>query len=211
MTLLKLLVRKVGVGDMKFPLTFFIAFLAYTPLWFVVAVKAAVSLITNKCGYISVESFGLVFVLVLEVFGILCVWTASKKDFSEKAKANPPNKYKMLSCQEQKTVTIRFIVENILPVLAFDSTTVEGLASILVYFFVIASITVKHKHFPANIIVEWLGWTFYECSICSLADDSKLAKTVVVVSLKRLGGTNQILNLKRINDETFIVIKEMEK
>jgi hypothetical protein len=99
---------------MKFPLTFFIAFLAYTPLWFVVAVKAAVSLITNKCGYISVESFGLVFVLVLEVFGILCVWSASKKDFSEKAKANPPNKYKMLSCQEQKTVTIRFIVENIL-------------------------------------------------------------------------------------------------
>ncbi len=62
---------------------------------------------------------------------------------------------------------------------------------------------VKHRHFPANVIVEWLGWTFYECTLEPIKGGT--ARTETVLSREYLGGINQSRKLMKINNETYIV------
>ena len=99
-------------------------------------------------------------------------------------------------------MTVSFVVENVMPMFVFDPTAAEGLALTLVYFLVIASLAVRHRHFPANVVLEWLGWTFYECELMSLRGGNTIKETVV--SRNYLGGSNQFRKLFRINDETFV-------
>ena len=105
-------------------------------------------------------------------------------------------------------MTVSFVVENVMPMFVFDSTTAEGLTLTLAYFLVIASLAVKHRHFPANVIVEWVGWTFYECTLEPIKGGA--ARTETVLSREYLGGINQARKLMKITNETFVVATREE-
>ena len=95
-----------------------------------------------------------------------------------------------------------------MPMFVFNTTTAEWLALMLFYFLVIASISVRHRHFPANVVVEWLGWAFCECTIEPLKGGD--ARTEIVLSREYLGGTNQSRKLMKLNNETFVVATREE-
>lgn len=186
--------------------SFFLAFLAYTPLWLLVAIKDVNAiLVGNKQNHIAVW-MGLGVITVFWVIGYIWVCLVSRKDFV--AWAKPFDSCKIVSCKEQKTVTVGFVVKNVMPMFVFNPTTAEGLALTLSYFLVIASISVRHRHFPANVAIEWLGWTFYECTIEPLNGGD--ARTENVLSREYLGGANQFRTLMKLNNETFVVAKREE-
>ena len=186
--------------------SFFLAFLAYTPLWLLVAIKDVNAiLVGNKQNHVAVWT-GLGVITVFWVIGYIWVCLVSRKDFVAWAKSS--DTFKIVHCKEQKTVTVSFVVGNVMPMFVFDPTTTEGLSLTLAYFLVIASLAVKHRHFPPNVVVEWLGWTFYECTIEPL--DGGDARTEMVLSRKYLGGANQSRKLMKLNNETFVAITREE-
>ena len=184
---------------MNAPFIFFLTFLAYTPLWLMVAIRDLNSILWGDRQHLVAEWTGMGVIAVFGLIGLIWTCVASRKWFY----AKDPNQFKIVSCKEQKTVTVNFVIENVLPMLVFDPTTAEGLALTLVYFLVIASLAVRHRHFPANVVVEWLGWTFYECNLMPQQGEDAQMRTVL--SRTYLGGTNQFRKLFKINDETLVV------
>ena len=186
--------------------SFFLVFLAYTPLWLMVAIRDLNSVLVGSQQNLVAEWTGLGIIAVCWVVGFIRVCLASCKDFTVWAKS--PETFKIVSCKEHKTVAVSFVVTNILPVFIIDPTTADGLALTLAYFLVIASLAVKHRHFTANVVIEWLGWTFYECTIEPLngGDD----RTEMVLSREYLGGANQSRKLMKLNNEMFVVVTREE-
>ena len=182
--------------------SFFLTFLAYTPLWLIAIIRDANSILVGDRQNLVAESVGLGIIALCWVVSFIRVGMASQRDFVPWAKSS--GSFKIVSCREQKTVTVGFVVKNVMPMFVFNPTTAEGLALTLSYFLVIASISVRHRHFPANVVVEWLGWTFYECTIEPLNGGD--ARTENVLSREYLGGANQFRTLKKLNNETFIVV-----
>lgn len=191
--------------------SFFLAFLAYTPLWLLVAIRDLNSVLTGARQNLVAEWTGLGVIMVFWVIGFIWVCLASRKDFVSWAKSS--DTFKIVSCKEQKTVTVSFVVENVMPMFVFDPTAAEGLALTLAYFLVIASLAVRHRHFPENVVLEWLGWTFYECILEQVQGKGgtmplqccRVQKAEIVLSRKYLGGVNQSRKLMKINDETYVV------
>lgn len=196
---------------MNFISSFLLAFLAYTPLWLLVAIRDMNAiLVGNKLNLVS-EWMGLGVIVLFWVIGFIWVCLASRKGFVLREKSTET--FKVISCKEQKTVSVGFVVENILPMYVFNPTTAEGLALIMMYFLVIASLSAKHRHFPPNVVVEWLGWTLYECILEPVYKDDqrpllccKALKTRMVLSRKYLNGVNQSRQLMKINNEMYVVV-----
>ncbi len=186
--------------------SFFLVFLAYTPLWLMVAIRDLNSVLVGSRQNLVAEWTGLGIIAVCWVVGFIRVCLASCKDFTVWAKS--PETFKIVSCKEHKTVAVSFVVTNILPVFIIDPTTADGFFLILAYFLVVASIAVKHRHFPANVVIEWLGWTFCECTIETVKGG--IARTEMVLSRDYLGGTNQFRTLMKLNNETFVAITREE-
>ena len=186
---------------MNYMSSFFLAFLAYTPLWLLVTIRDVNVILAAENQNLVAARTGLGMIAVLWVIGFVWVCLASRKDFVSWAK--PSDSFKIVSCKEQKTVTVSFVIENVMPMFVFNPTTAEGLALTLAYFLVIASLVVKHRHFPANVIVEWLGWTFYECTLEPIKGG--IARREMVLAREYLGGINQSRKLMKINNEMFVV------
>ena len=191
---------------MNYMSSFFLAFLAYTPLWLLVTIRDVNAILAAENQNLVAARTGLGVIAVFWVIGFIWVCLASRKDFAPWAK--PSDSFKIVSCKEQKTVTVSFVVENVMPMFVFDPTTAEGLALIIAYFLVIASLSAKHRHFPANVVVEWLGWTFYECTFEPIKGGT--ARNETVLSREYLGGPNQSRKLMRLNNETFVVTTREE-
>lgn len=183
---------------MNAPLIFLLTFLAYTPLWLMIAIRDLNAILLGNSKTLVAEWTGLGMIAVCGLIGSIRVCLASKKNFY----AEESDFFKIISCKEKKTVTVRFVIENVLPMLVFNPTTAEGLALTLAYFLVIASLAVRHRHFSANVVVEWLGWTFYECKLESQQGEDTQTRTVL--SRDYLGGTNQFRRLFKINNETLV-------
>ncbi|MBE6382071.1 MAG: hypothetical protein E7049_03535 [Lentisphaerae bacterium] len=186
--------------------SFFLMFLAYTPLWLLVAIRDVNSIVTGDRQNLVAEWTGLGVITVFWVIGYIWVCLVSRRDFV--SWAEPFDLCKIVSCKEQKTVTVGFVVKNVMPMFVFNPTTAEGLALTLSYFLVIASISVRHRHFPPNVVVEWLGWTFYECTLESIKGSA--SRTETVLSREYLGGANQSRKLMKLNNETFVAITREE-
>lgn len=187
-------------------ISFFLVFLAYTPLWLIAIIRDVNSILVGDRQNLVAEWMGLGFIAVCWVVSFIRVGMASRRDFVSWAK--PFDSCKIMSCKEQKTVTVGFVVKNVMPMFVFDPTTAEGLALTLAYFLIIASLAVKHRHFQPNVVVEWLGWTFYECTFEPIKGG--VARTETVLSREYLGGINQSRKLMKINNEVFVVATREE-
>jgi hypothetical protein len=189
------------------PLTSFVcAFVAYIPLWIIVSIKDVFSILYSDGVNCVAEYVGVAILLCLSVGCGAISFLFSRNNFD----SSSPMNYRIVSCFEKKTVTIRFVVENVLPLLAFDPTTAEGLSLLFAYFLIVSTIAVRHRHFPPNPFFEWLGWTMYECKVHS-ETKTEFEKTVIVISRKYLGGVNKTCQLCKLNDETFVFKGDISK
>lgn len=186
--------------------TLICAFMAYIPLWIMVCIKDVFSIIRTDGVNCVAEYVGIAILVGFTLLGGIYSFVFSKNDFE----ASAPIGCKIVSCIEKKTVTVRFVVENVMPLLAFDPTTAEGIALLMAYFLIISTIAVRHRHFPPNPFLEWVGWTMYECKV-SFETKTNIEKTVTVMSRKYLGGINKMCQFSKLNDETYVFTGEISK
>lgn len=191
-------------------MSFALVVLSFLPLWCLMVVRMGFSVWRNKGGLYS-EWVGIIILLVMIGLSILIVGWSRKKQFYGSACVGD-----VINVREQKTVTIKFILENVLPLFVFDCTTFDGLISILVYFLLVGSLSVKHRHFQANIWLEWLGYTFYEGDLVDkkvIPDTPSLKRKVVVVSEEDPVGNifRQDANMRLCKVNNEVVLAESER
>lgn len=169
-------------------------FISFTPLWFAILfidIKNIVDQDQNLCTeIISIISIILLFIISLTVVHNLIV--DKRKSGSEK--------YTIIIVKESKDITIEYFIAYVLPLFAFDFTRWDQVIIFLIFYISLGSLCIKHSYFTANIILEGLGYSFYECSIKN-SDGIVIEK--YVISKKNLKQENNIF-LKSINNEYMI-------
>ena len=149
--------------------------LAFLPLWLLVSVRGLYVLLFGGVGARGAEWSVVIGVPVLTVLSIVdAQWFLRHLRHSANVKF-----LTVLECKEEKTVTVEFLVANVFPLFCFDSTKGEGLALLLAYFLVIASISVCNKYFPVNVWLEWLGWSFWRCKVEPCSSGGGLERTIL--------------------------------
>lgn len=103
--------------------SFFLVFLAYTPLWLMVAIRDLNSVLVGSRQNLVAEWTGLGIIAVCWVVSFIRVGMASRRNFV--AWAKPFDSCKIVSCKEQKIVTVGFVVKNVMPMFIFNPTTAE--------------------------------------------------------------------------------------
>lgn len=189
-------------------MSFFLVFLAYLPLWILICIREVGCILSGKCGESTLAWSVLGVLLGVGLVGGVWVAIRTYSLANRSFNVSESNYFRVIHCKEQKILTTQFVVKNTLPLLVFNPTEMEGVALTAAYFIIIASLSVKHRYFPENIFLEWIGWTFYECTVCSMGKDAIPTKTVTVISDRTILGVNQVLWFGRINNETYINLGE---
>jgi hypothetical protein len=183
--------------------SFCLVFLAFTPLWVFVVLRCANSiLIVNRANLIS-EYVGIIGVCIAFAVAAICIEYTRRRSFLGVGR----ERWLIVSCKEDKLVTVKFLIENVFPLFCFDCTTGEGLALTVAYFLVLASVAAKHRHFPLNVWLEWLGYSFYACRV---RYDDETEWDALVVSKKHLYQAKNEVWLSKINNETFVFVGDYE-
>lgn len=190
-------------------MSFALVVLAFLPLWCLMIVQMSISVWRNRGGLYS-EWIGIIILLSMIGLSVLIVGWSRKKQFYGSACVGD-----VINVREQKTVTVKFILENVLPLFVFDCRTFDGLISILVYFLLVGSLSVRHRHFQANIWLEWFGYTFYEGDLVGkevISDTPSLKRKVVIVSEEDPSGNifrqGENMRLYRVNNEVILAESE---
>ena len=149
--------------------------LSFIPLWLLVFVRGLYVLLFGGDGARGAEWCAAVGVPILTALAIAdAEWFLRRLRNSAHVKS-----LTILECKEEKTVTVEFLVANVFPLFCFDSTKGEGLALLLAYFLVIASLSVCNKYFPVNVWLEWLGWSFWRCKVEPCSSDGGPERTIL--------------------------------
>lgn len=181
-----------------------LAVLSFLPLWLLIFTRGLYVLLKGSDGARNAEWCAAIGIPVMLVFSaIVAHW------FFRHLHRKSSGHYTIHDCKEEKTITLEFLAANVFPLLCFDTTQGEGLALTLTYFLVIASLSVRHKYFPANIWLEWFGWTFWRCSVSNKADTAVTLERVVVSRHRILKGRD--MELVSINNETLADLSKADK
>lgn len=183
--------------------SFCLEFLAFTPLWALVMMRCANSIWIAGGSNLLSEYVGIIGGCVAFAVAVICVGYARQRSFL----GTESERWQIVSCKEEKLVTVRFLIENVFPLFCFDCKTGEGLALTAAYFLVLASVAARHRHFPVNVWLEWFGYSFYACRV-RYAD--KVDRDAIIVSNKHLYRVKSEVWLSKINDETFIYVGDWE-
>ena len=124
---------------------------------------------------------------------------------------NPRNtsgqqEYRIISAKEEKTITAEFLLSYILPLFAFDFTVWDEVVLFLVFFLVLASLSIRHNHFSVNILLELLHYRFYSCE---LENEDNISITKIVVCQKILSAqTGGMIYARAINNEYIVNLSD---
>lgn len=174
-------------------LSFSLFYLSFTPLWISIIFVDAMSLVKGSTAVwteiISIASIVVVMLCCLIV--LVCIFNSKNRDGVQK--------YRIAAVREEKSITVEFLLSYILPLFAYDFTLWEGVVLFLVFFITLGVLCIKHNYFCVNIVLELLGYGFYQCDLIN-EDDVKFTKTVI--SKKKLNGCiSTTIAIRSINNE----------
>lgn len=169
-------------------------FISFVPLWVAILFIDIKNIIVQDPNLYT-EKISIISITVLFFISLILVMRLimdKKKSGSEK--------YTIINATKSKYITIEYFLAYVLPLFAFDFTKWDQVIIFLIFYFSLAILCIKHSYFTANIILEVLGYNFYECTIKN-TDGKTIEK--YVISKKNLKNENSIF-LKYINNEYMI-------
>lgn len=95
------------------------------------------------------EILSIIFIILFSAISLLVLkvnFSISEKDTVEK--------FEIITVKECKTITVEFLLSYILPLFAFDFTLWDEAVEFLIFFFILAYLSIKHNVFSVNIILE---------------------------------------------------------
>ena len=113
---------------------------------------------------------------------------------------------KVISAQEEKTITAEFLLSYILPLFAFDFRTWDGTFLFLIFFIVFGWLCIRHNYFCVNIVLEASKYRFYKCE---KENEDGVPSTRVVISRQKLNKyIGQSIKMAGFNNEYMLVTKQ---
>lgn len=173
-----------------------LCFLNFLPVWVIVILLDAKSIWLDHSPSSGAEWCGVVGILIgLLVSTCLVVLGLSQKN------AEAPDVMILKSVSEQKSLAADVLLSYVLPLLAFEMTTWLGLTQFLVFFFLIAALSYRHKHVSGNVVLELFGYRFYAC-----ADDRDAES--LVLTRRYLGGAEGMeIKVHQLNDQVYCEVR----
>ncbi len=174
-------------------LSFSLYFLSFVPLWITVLFINIKSLIMKSQNPYT-EFFSIIFIILFGAISLLIV----KESFSISEK-DTVEKFEITTVNECKTITVEFLLSYILPLFAFDFTLWDETVEFLIFFFILAYLSIKHNVFSVNIILEWSGYKLYDCTLKN-NDDATIDKIIVSKNVLRTC-TGKHIKIKALNND----------
>lgn len=162
--------------DRRFKWNMFIT--SFIPLWLSIIVADIWSIVENGiknwsdkddiiCNLAQIYRENSVSLLViLATFILLSISICSVNRFlKDKRSSNELPKIKIKKAVRANTLSSEFLLAYILPMIAFDFTTVKSVVLFVVYFSVLSFLCIRNSNIYTNIWLEFKGYKMFLCDL----------------------------------------------
>lgn len=181
---------------MSIILGFCMFFLSFFPLWICVLFIDIKSILDKNSNlyteYISVSAL---IILTLITLMILVHELEKRQNISHQ-------EYFLISAKEEKTITTEYFLSNILPLYTFNFKVWDEVILFLIFFFMLAFLSIRHNNFTINILLELMNYRFYTCELKN-EDEINISKIVMCKEIlsARIG---ELIMVRAINNEYVV-------
>ena len=174
-------------------------FLSFLPLWISVLFIDIKSIAEGQ-PHIWTERISVILILVMTFISLVVLMVSRNKNGSQV--------YTIIEVKEEKAITAEFLLSYILPLFAFDFTVWDGVVQFLIFFLVLAFLSIRHSHFSVNILLELLKYRFYSCKLKN-SDGVEIDKTIIcqqTLSAQR----GKKIRIRSLNNEYSVKVTDTE-
>lgn len=136
---------------------FSVFFVSYTPLWLSIMYIDLMNIFYHSTQYRWTEIISLGCIALAYLVSIPDIVLTMKRLGKENSEL-----LVIKAVHERKTASIEYILTFVLPMYAFEFTQWENVILFLLYFIVLAYLSLKHNLLVANIVFEVLHYQFYD-------------------------------------------------
>lgn len=136
--------------------------------------------------FVGIVPIQVISILVLLLYMILSMQYITKEI---KMQESSSNKEEGESCCAKRAnkLTAEFLLAYILPMIAFDFSSPDGIILFLICFVVLSFLCVRNSNVYTNIFLEFKGYKMYTCDIeCGILDKKHIYKDCLVISKNNL-------------------------
>lgn len=170
--------------------------ISFLPLWINILIINGISIFQNSDG-ILVAICNSVLILISVIFSFLYISFANKKI----NKKDNLIECKLISSYQEKSMASNYLLSYILPLFIFDFNTLLGVLQFLIYFVIILVLCVKNSYVYINILLEFLGYTTFNCKILEEGRE----KVVYVISNDDFNGyKNKDVNIYELDNPFYL-------
>ena len=117
--------------------------------------------------------------------------------------------YRIISAKEEKTITAEYLLSYILPLFAFDFTVWNEVVLFLVFFLVLAFLSIRHNYFSVNIVLELMCYRFYSCELEN--EDGVSISKIVVCKGSLSAQIGSAILARAINNDHIVKLSDKRK
>ena len=117
------------------------------------------------------------------------------------------------SIDERKVISAEVLLSYVLPLLAFDFGSWVGMVQFLLFFMVILILQTRHNAITGNVLLELLGYRFYDCKYynweSSHKEESQVGYKMVLITKRYLVGEEGTkLKIAFLNSQVALEVKD---
>lgn len=121
--------------------------------------------------------------------------------------SNNKSKGTIQRARRANKLTAEFLLAYILPMLAFDFSSLKSIVLFLIYFAVLSFLCVRNSNVYTNVFLELKGYRMYDCDIeCIVMNNPHLYTDCLIISTKNLTQTLP-LEIEYFDFENYIYIE----
>lgn len=178
-------------------------FTSFLPLWISVLFIDGMSIYERQDNNIYTEIISVTCILIGMIVScavIFCDFRFNKHTGVEH--------YIIQEAKEEKIISIEFLLSYILPLYAFDFTVWKDVILFLIFFIVFAVLCILHNHFSVNILLEFMGYRYYNCIIKNI-DDIEI-QTIVLSHTHLNCKIGNRYSMRAINNECKLCVRKSD-
>lgn len=175
-------------------------YLSFAPLWLSILFIDIKNIVMGTPNRFT-ELISIIGIILFSITSCIIVY---RKLYTNKKEGT--SEYTLIRLKEKKSITAEFLLSYILPLFAFDFTQWDGVILFLIFFCILALLSIKHNYFSVNVILEFAGFYFYECELEN--EDNKTIVKIIISHGKLNRYLGETINLKSLNNEYSLNIKQ---
>ncbi len=168
---------------------------SFAPLWLAILFIDIVSLIQTDTNHWT-EWISIVVIPVAFIIGLIITckgFRIAKRNTSSR------REFVLVDAVEEKTIASDMILTYILPLIAFDFAKWDQMALFLLFFGILAFLSVRHNYYFVNVMLEvFAKYRVYKC----ILKDSNGEKEQMVISKRKMNNfRNDDVCITTLNNE----------